>query len=157
MRIPSVLVAALAALGTLPASAQTCASPIQVGTQMMPYVASYDSCTSFDNISYYGGVVYAPGRDVVYRVYGYRVRYGATPALRFVLQPNANYDAALFACSQCGVTPTCFDMADASGPGWSESMIEANQHAAYYVMVDAQTDVSPYGDCGGYSLFIDRY
>jgi hypothetical protein len=157
MRVPRLLVAVSTLLGCTPALAQTCATPIQVGTQMMPYVAGYDSCTSFDNISYYGGVVYAPGRDVVYRVYGYRMRYGATPALRFVLQPDPAYDAALFACGQCGMTPTCFDMADGHGPGWSESMIEASQHAAYYVMVDSLTAWSPYGDCGGYSLLVDRY
>lgn len=154
----SLIAAAIAAFGSIHAAAQTCATPIQVGTQMLPYAGYYDSCASFDDISYYdGGGIYAPGRDVVYRVYGYRMRYGATPALRFILQPNPGYDPAMFACSQCGVLPTCFDAVDSSGPGLSESMVLGAQHAAYYVMVDALTDVSPYGDCGGYNLFIARY
>ncbi|HEY6939923.1 hypothetical protein [Dokdonella sp.] len=157
MRFRIVLAGALAALVGTPAFAQTCASPIQIGTQLLPYAGYADSCMSSDNISYYdGGAIYAPGRDIVYRVYGYRVRYGATPALRFILQPNPGYDPALFACGQCGVTPTCFDAADSFGAGASESMIVGARSAAYYLVVDSLSQSPPF-DCGGYNLFVAKY
>ncbi|HEU4662789.1 MAG TPA: hypothetical protein VFS55_02030 [Dokdonella sp.] len=157
MRLRTVCFTVSAALVCSPAFAQTCASPIPIGTQMLPYAGHADSCMSSDNVSYYdGGAVYAPGRDVVYRVYGYRARYGATPALRFILQPTSTYDPALFACGQCGVMPTCFDAADTYAAGATELMIAGAQPAAFYVVVDSLWESAPFG-CGGYDLFVSKY
>jgi hypothetical protein len=158
MRSFTLACAALAAtLGCAAANAQTCASPIPVATDVLPLAMQGDSCMSADNISTYdGGSVYAPGSDVVYRVYGNRMLHGATPGLQFTVLPGPWFDPVMFACQQCGAVSTCIAAVDHSGEGGIESMIVDSQPAAYYLMVDSLWESHAIQGCGNYSLHVSR-
>lgn len=133
------------------AFAQSCANPININVNTGPfsntYTGSYNSCYSQDNLTYLDHAsLYTPGRDIVYHVSPTRQN------VRFTLVPQPGYDAAIFACSQCGALASCIDVDDAAGPGSPESMRILAQANGFYFIVDS-TDPNPGTNCGSYTLY----
>jgi len=135
------------------AQAQTCAVPIHINSNAASSWLNFDSCTSADNLdSLWSGSIYTPGRDVVYLVQHVPVSRLPQPALHFTLIPqNSNYDAAIFACSQCNAVALCIDGRDDGGAGYTEQMTIGQQARPYYLIVDS-TDPSYLHNCGPYVL-----
>jgi len=135
------------------AQAQTCANPLTINSTVASSWLPYDSCSSFNYLdTNWQGIVYTPGRDVVYLVKPVSLTQKFVGGLHFTLFPQqSTYDPAIFACSQCGAAALCIDGRDDGGPGYTEQMSIAAQHHTYYLIVDSTESTYP-SNCGPYVL-----
>jgi hypothetical protein len=137
--------AVLMLIAAMPASGQTCASPIPiVGTAF-----SGNTCNNSTHLPALanGAILTGGGGEDVYHISG-----ADLSQVSVALQASAGVDLALFVCpNQCSTYATCIAAVD-NGAGAIESVPLPDGPGDYYVIVASVAAVTP--NCGSYNLSV---